>query len=125
MCSTHFHFYSVSLNEKPQTIDPYTSHWGSLVSAGVAATVEAPGFVGGGSTAQIIIGGRGAAQRLVGRDDQLLGSVTLEYGGNITAPVLDIQTNVSEYPKVNETIVCLFPHSFIVLVLVIKTFTFT
>ncbi len=137
--------FKIYLNEKPQALDPYTSHRGSLPSAGVAASVEALGFVGGGGTAQIIVGGAqclvggggaaqclvggggasqglvgggGASQGLVGGGDQLLGSVILDYGGNITAPVLDIQTNVSEYlynnpfyPKdifLNETIVCLF-----------------
>ncbi len=52
------------------------------------------GFVRVGGVAQGFIHGGGAAQGLVGRDNQLLGSVTLECGGNnITAPKLDIQTN--------------------------------
>ncbi len=85
--------FKISLNEKPQT---YTL-LRRIVNAEVAAAVEAPGFIGGGGTAQIIVSGGGAAQGLVGRDDQLLGSVILDYGSNITAPVLDIQTNVSEY----------------------------
>ncbi len=57
----------------------------------------AQGLVGGGGAAQGFVRGRGAAQGLVGGDDQLLGSVTLECGGdNITAPKLDIQTNSLE-----------------------------
>ena len=54
----------------------------------------AQGFVGGRGAAQGLVGGGGAAQGLVGGDDELLGNVTLECGGNnITAPTLDIQTN--------------------------------
>ena len=60
--------FKISLNGEPQTI---------FINRGAAE-----GLVGGG----------GAAQGLVGGDDQLLGSVTLECGDNITAPTLEIQT---------------------------------
>ncbi len=53
----------------------------------------AQGFVRRGGAAQGFACRGGVAQGLIGGDDQLLGSVTLECGGNnITAPTLDIQT---------------------------------
>ncbi len=53
------------------------------------------GLVGGGDASQGVVGGGGAAQGFVGGDGQLLGSVTLNCGVNITAPTLYIQTNVT------------------------------
>ena len=51
----------------------------------------AQGFVGGEGAAQDFVGGGGASQGFVSGDGQLLGSVTLECGGNITAPKLRIR----------------------------------
>ncbi len=110
--------FKICLNAKPQTINNGTSTGGAAqgfvvgedqIIVGGGGAVQgllggggaSHGLVGGGGAsqglfgrgggAQGLVGGGGASQGLVGGDDQLLGSVTLNYCGNITAPVLDIQ----------------------------------
>ncbi len=103
--------FTISLNGKPQTINHDTQAGGGFVVGGATITVGGGGasqglLVGLGSASQglSLVGGEGrggASQDLVGGDDQLLGSVTLDCGANITAPTLDIQTDVSDSHSVD------------------------